>query len=202
MRPLSGKETKELLDKKPDVFTFALGEMAEDNKVKSKLETLKNDSNFLKVNLDINELVNPFLSRLFPKANFFRVNRIDIKPHIPFLIAIIGNKIYGMSVSFNRLILGHNLEANDKNIIELAKAFVIIALEGQEITFLNVKKSKRTINKKVIYWTNLKVQVKDQKQNYGCRFEKGQIQWATMNIEGETDTRCFDFKILENLPER
>ncbi|MEO0115053.1 MAG: hypothetical protein ABIK93_06210, partial [candidate division WOR-3 bacterium] len=201
MRQLSGKETKELIERIPEIFIDALGRAASDFKT-DEIAKLKQDTNFLKANLKLKELETSLLQTVFPNAHFYQLWKLDVRPHYPYLIAIIGNKLYQMPSNFNRLLLEHNLEVNDKNIIELAKAFVIIALEGKEITFLE---GKRSIDKKKsppIYRVQLKVRVNDEIQIYGFHIRYGQILWATMNVEGETDTKYFDFEIIEEPPKR
>lgn len=147
MRPLSGNEAKALIDKNPAIFTNSLGELVEDTATKNYL--LKNDPNFQI--LRIHELINPFLKQIFPKASFFKLDRIDINPHFPYLIAVVGDKLYSkMPFHFNRLLSEHGLELNDKSIIELAKAFVVVALKGQEVTFLTGKKIKNHAEAKKI----------------------------------------------------
>ncbi|MDH5684367.1 MAG: hypothetical protein OEZ20_07880, partial [candidate division WOR-3 bacterium] len=135
------------------------------------------------------------------------------------LKAVVGDRLYGMPFYFNRLLLEHNIEVNDKNIIELAKAFVIFALGSEtvlredgtwdeelalfpQITFLE---GKRSVDKKKIppiYRVHLRVRVNDEIQIYGFNIQNGQIQWATMNVEGKTATKYFDLEIIKEPPKR
>lgn len=201
MRSLSVKETKELIERIPEVFIDALGSAATDFKT-DEIATLKQDSSFLESNLKLKELSTLLLQKVFPNAHFYQLWKLDIRPHYPYLIAIIGNKLYQMPYRFNHLLLGHNSEVNNKNIIELAKVFVIVALEGQEVTFLEGKISVDKKKIPPIYRVYLKVRVNNEVQIYGFHVQNDQIQWATMNVEGKTETRYFDFEIIENPPNR
>jgi hypothetical protein len=82
---------------------------------------------------------------------------------------------------FNRLLLDNGLEVNDKNIIELAKAFVIITFADRpgffpKITFLEGKKIKEYDQ----YWaTQMDVKIK-------CRIEGGEIEtWKFSLSKGQ-----------------
>jgi hypothetical protein len=160
MRLFSGKETKELIERIPEIFTDALGRAASDFKT-DEIAELKQDTNFLKANLKLKELEAPLLKAVFPNAHFYQLWKLDTRPHFPYLIAIIGNKFYHMPSNFNRLLLEHNLEVNDKNIVKLAKAFVVIALEGKEITFLEGKRIKNFKEAKRISKNYQKLMVTD-----------------------------------------
>lgn len=187
LRPLSANEILRILLKFPEMVPS----MFKDEVL------IKKDTHRLKRLFRLSELEDSLLKQLFPTGRFYQ-GWAGKKPRHPCLMAVVGNKRYSMPSGFNHLLLEHNFEVNQKNIIELAKAFVIIALEGHEVTFKDIKKSKRKINKDIIYWVHLNIQINDQKQIYGCRFEKGQMQWATMNIEGGTTTKYFDLEIIEN----
>lgn len=124
MRPLSGKETKELVERVPEILTDILGAAA----LQDIIDNFKKmDTTYLKDNLGIKELENSFIQRSFPNAHFYKVLRLDEKPPYPYLMATSDNKRYEMPSHFNRLLLDSGLEVNDKNIIELAKALVVLA---------------------------------------------------------------------------
>lgn len=145
----------------------------------------------------------PLLIKIFPAVTFYRVYSSSTLPETPYLKAEANGKYYDLPSGFNRLILDNSLEINDTNIIKLAKAFVVITFADRlgffpKITFLE---GKRSVDKKKtppIYRVHLKVRVKDEIQIYGFNIQNGQIQWATMNVEGKTSTKYFDFEIIEN----
>ncbi|MCX7837756.1 MAG: hypothetical protein N2323_07435, partial [candidate division WOR-3 bacterium] len=169
------------------------------------------------------------LQRLLPNVNFYK--GINLVAMYPYFIAISGTNKYKMPQDFNRLILDNGLEVTDKNILELAKMFVILAvgsepvfLKGGEwgewrkrrpsltiedellsfpqITFLE---GRRSIDKKKtlpVYRAFLKVKVGDQTQIYSFRIRRGQIEEAKMNIEGETVIHYFHLKVIKISPKR
>ncbi|MCS7250149.1 MAG: hypothetical protein NZ608_04375 [candidate division WOR-3 bacterium] len=73
------------------------------------------------------------LQRFLPYVNFYK--GINLVAMYPYFIAISGTNKYKMPQDFNRLILDNGLEVTDKNILELAKMFVILAV-GSEPVFL------------------------------------------------------------------
>jgi len=77
------------------------------------------------------------LARIFPTARFYRGHNFNSPPY-PYLMAIEGNRRYPMPYGFNHLLMDNGLKVTDKNIIELAKAFVTVAIgEGfPKVTFL------------------------------------------------------------------
>jgi hypothetical protein len=203
MRPLSGKEMKELIVQKPEIFTDALGSAATDFKA-DEIAAFKQDSAFLVETLKLKELLTPLLQKLFPNAHFYQLCKLDIRPHYPYLIAIIGNKLYQMPSEFNQLLLQHNLKVNDRNIIELAKAFVIIALEGHEITFLESKRirEERMIGKKknVTYIAQLKEKVGEEFRTWHLPqdiYEKNQFGGAALNNKDDKVIETYRLLVIE-----
>ncbi len=141
LRPLSASEIMGILQSFPEMVP---GFLKED--VFSKKDTLR-----LKRLFRFSELDNTLLKQIFSNARFYRGFDGKKPPH-PYLMVVVENKRYSMPSNFNRLLLEHNLEVNDGNIIELAKAFVIIALEGKEITFLEGKRIKEGYRPLHIEW--------------------------------------------------
>lgn len=193
LRPLSVNEVMEILQKFP--------EMVPDN-FKDEIFN-KGDENVIKDLFNFRELEDvDLLKHLFPTVRFIKANKFT-KPPLPYLMAISDDKRYENVPSlFNRLLLDNGIEVNNKNIIELAKAFVIIALEGKEITFLEGKSSVDKKKDPPIYRVHLKVEVNNQKQIYGFHIKKGQFQWVTMDIEGGTTTKWFDLEVIEDTLKR
>jgi hypothetical protein len=201
MRPLSGKETNELIDRIPEIFTDALGAAATGLKT-DEIREIKRDTLFLKSNLRISELTNSLLQGVFSKAHLYQLWKLESQPHTPYLIAIIGDKDYHMPSSFNRLLLEHNLEVNNKNIVKLAEAFVIIAFEGQEITFLEGKKIKEYDKEWYVNWSvQIKCIIGDTKDIQTWKFSlstvrKGQFSGVDVFVNNNR-LRNYQLKTLE-----
>ena len=101
----------------------------------------------------------PLLIKVFPKTKFYKLYSAYTDPSTSYIFSFYNGQFNVMPVGFNHLLLDNGLEVTDKNIIELAKAFVVIAFmdnpyirywEGEqyiisavkEITFLEGKRIK------------------------------------------------------------
>jgi hypothetical protein len=74
---------------------------------------------------DFSEVKAARLEQVFPTARFYK--GLDFRsPPAPYLMAVVGNKRYWMPGQFNQLLLDNGLQVTDKNIIELAKTFVLL----------------------------------------------------------------------------
>ncbi|MBM3331517.1 hypothetical protein FJY68_06650 [candidate division WOR-3 bacterium] len=82
-------------------------------------------------------------------------------------MAIEGNKRYPMPYGFNHLLIDNGLKVTDKNIIELAKAFVTVAIgEGfPRVTFLQATRTKQVISG-TPYSARLEVQTDEQTEEW------------------------------------
>jgi hypothetical protein len=82
------------------------------------------------------EMTASALKRAFPTTRFY-VGRGFSKPPHSYLVAISGRKRYGTG-SFNQLLVDNGLEINDACAVDIAKAFVIMAIGSSfpEITFV------------------------------------------------------------------
>ena len=70
------------------------------------------------------------LERVFPTSSFYRAYR-DGLPSIPYLVAVGNDSLISMPDGFNWLLLEHGIEVSDKNIVEMAKVFVLLAVGDQ-----------------------------------------------------------------------
>ncbi|MDH5684368.1 MAG: hypothetical protein OEZ20_07885 [candidate division WOR-3 bacterium] len=157
--------------------------------------------------------VHTLLKRVFPAVQFYQLNSGITVPETPYIMGYRNGKFYNLPSSFNRLLLDNNLEVNDKNIIELAKAFVVIALMDNppidysqpnwednldklpEVIFLEGKRSVDKKQKPPIYWVHIETEVNKQKQEWDFRIREGLFQWGTRRNEGETSIKYYDFVI-------
>jgi hypothetical protein len=68
------------------------------------------------------------LKRAFPNVRFFKGLDFDIHPPIPYVMAIAGRKRYPMPGGLNQLLVDSDVRVTDANLVEIAKAAVILAL--------------------------------------------------------------------------
>jgi hypothetical protein len=99
----------------------------------------KDDASYLGV-YQFSEVTAAQLEHMFPAARFYEGFYIML-PATPYLMAVVGDRRYMMPAEFNRLLLDNGLQVTDKNIVELAEAFVVLAVgyQGAQITFLDGK---------------------------------------------------------------
>ncbi len=139
--------------------------------------------------------VHTLLKKVFPAVQFYKLNSGITVPETPYITGYRNGKFYNLPSGFNRLLLDNNLEVNDKNIIELAKAFVVIALMDNpsidysqpnwednldklpEITFLEGKRIKKRVGSAGIYNAFVKVKIGDEIQEWYFRTGYGGQFW-------------------------
>jgi hypothetical protein len=68
------------------------------------------------------------LRRAFPNVRFFKGLNFDIHPPMPYVMAIAGHKRYPMPGGLNQLLVDSDVRVTDANLVEIAKAAVILAL--------------------------------------------------------------------------
>ncbi len=125
----------------------------------------------------------PLLSIVLPQVIFYKLYSAITLPETPFLQGFCNNKFYSLPAGFNQLLLDNSIEIDEDNIIELAKAFVIVALmdyppvdytksgwqeklnEVPQITFLEGKR----IQEKTVEGIRWDAEIK-------CRIGDGEIQ--------------------------
>jgi hypothetical protein len=74
------------------------------------------------------------LARLFPNTAFYRALYHRGRPDFPYLTSISDTSLLYLPSDFNRLLRVYNMEVTDDNKVELAKAFVLMAI-GDENGF-------------------------------------------------------------------
>lgn len=134
MRHVSTSEAMDILHKFPEL-------------IPSYLASKKDDAEDMAGTFGFVEVTIAPLARIFPTARFYRGHDFYSPPH-PYLMAIEGEKRYPMPYGFNHLLIDNGLKVTDKNIIELAKAFVTVAIgEGlPKVTFLQATRTKQMIS--------------------------------------------------------
>jgi hypothetical protein len=114
LRRLSSSEVMTIFDKYSDMVS---GEPAHlrGNEVLARLYPLS-------------EMTAAPLKRAFPNVRFFKGLNFDIHPPMPYVMAIAGHKRYPMPGGLNQLLVDSDVRVTDANLVEIAKAAVILAL--------------------------------------------------------------------------
>jgi hypothetical protein len=73
------------------------------------------------------------LDRLFPSAAFYMALRRGGTPRFPYMISISGNRVFEMPSGFNLLLRDQGVRVMDDNVVDLAMAFVILAVGSEPI---------------------------------------------------------------------
>ena len=68
------------------------------------------------------------LKRAFPNVRFFKELDTEMAPPFPYVMAIAGRKRYPMPCGLNQLLVDSDVRVTDSNLVEIAKAAVILAL--------------------------------------------------------------------------
>ena len=145
LRRLSGSEVMDIINKFPEMVPSYFAEQ-------------RNDTGFLKTLFPFCEVTSTLLDRAFPGVRFFKGTDFGrSEGGSPYLMAIAGDKRYVMPGRSNYLLLDGGQKVTDKNITELAKAFVILAVGSEvsfpEINFLDAKRTRHTINTRTYDFT-------------------------------------------------
>ena len=102
--------------------------------VPSDMAWAKDDAPYLTSVFEFSEVTTPLLNAAFPAVRFYKGRGADVsKPPIPYLMAVVGDKRHMMPEGFNRLLFDSGLKVTDKNMIALAKAFVVLAVGSQRV---------------------------------------------------------------------
>jgi hypothetical protein len=152
--------------------------------VPSYLAARRNDTAYIAGMFGFVEVTIEPLARIFPTARFYRGHNFNSPPY-PYLMAIEGNKCYGMPHGFNRLLIDNGLKVTDKNIIELAKAFVTVAIgEGfPKVTFLQATRTKQVISG-TPYSVRLEIQTDEQTEEWFFSLSYWHDQFGTVYRRG------------------
>ena len=119
-RQVSTGEAMDILRKFPDL-------------VPDYLVSKKNDAEYMARLFGFVEVTAAPLTRIFPLVRFYRGHDFARPPN-PYMMATAGDKGYGV-YKFNQLLIDNGLEVTDKNIVELAEAFVVLAIGNMERSF-------------------------------------------------------------------
>jgi hypothetical protein len=121
LRRISSSEVMDLLGRFPDI-------------IPSYFAWARNDTSYLVDLFQFSEVTTPLLRDVFPSVRFFKGRGAEVaKPPIPYLMAVVGDKYCLPPEGFNRLLSYVGLEVNDKNILSLAKAFVVLAVGSRAV---------------------------------------------------------------------
>jgi len=119
LRRISGDEVVQILRRFPEM-------------VPDYLASRKNDEAYLARVFRFSEVTTPLLRDVFPTVRFYKGLDFN-KPPIPYLMAAVGDKYCLPPEGFNRLLSYVGLKVNDKDILPLAKAFVVLAVGSRKV---------------------------------------------------------------------
>lgn len=74
------------------------------------------------------QLQGELLGRLFPDDTFYEGHNNTTLPPFPYLLVASGDQLLALPQGFDHLLIGHGMTVTDSNIIELAEAFVSVAV--------------------------------------------------------------------------
>lgn len=100
--------------------------------VPQDMASVKNDTSYVTSVFEFSEVTAAPLSDVFTAARFYK-GLSGSKPPYPYVMAIAGDRRYTMPDGFNSLLLDGGQEVTDKNIVALAKAFVVLAVGNQRM---------------------------------------------------------------------
>lgn len=89
----------------------------------------------------------PLLVKIFPQVKFYLLFSSVSMPQSSYFKAEYKRKFYSLPFEFNRLLIDNGLEVNNKNIIELAKAFVVIASAELRFAYVPIPKLAETVER-------------------------------------------------------
>jgi hypothetical protein len=94
----------------------------------------KNDTSYLVSVFEFSEVTTPLLREVFPAVRFYKGRGAEVaSTPIPYLMATVGDKYCLPPEGFNRLLSYVGLKVNDKDILPLAKAFVVLAVGSRAV---------------------------------------------------------------------
>jgi hypothetical protein len=120
LRRLSTDEVMSIIRKFPEM-------------VPADLASKRNDTAYLNDYFEFSEVRAAQLEKVFPATRFYKGREFNSLPPFPYLMAVVGNKRYWLPGQFNQLLLDNGLQVTDRNIIELAKTFVLLAAGSQPV---------------------------------------------------------------------
>ncbi|HTW92784.1 MAG TPA: hypothetical protein VMH22_13920 [bacterium] len=175
LRHISTSEAMDILQKFPEL-------------VPSFLAARRNDAEYMAGTFGFVEVSEPTLARVFPAAHFYLGHDFTSPPRHPYLMAIDEGKGYSMPYGFNRLLIDNGMNVTNKNIIELAEAFIIAAIYGEqgpstEVTFLGATRAKYVISGDD-YDACVRVQIGQQTEEWFFSLPVGLGQFGTVERRG------------------
>ena len=129
---------------------------------------------------DTQEVTHPILLEVFPNVTFYKTtNGITLSPKYV-IIAFYNETEYIMPYKFNKLMLNYGIKLNTSNVIDLAKAFIIVSRpwDFSEINFTSVFVLKETVEVKTYSRVN---GITDKWEFY---IREGQFDYVKRNITG------------------
>ena len=171
LRRISASEVMDILRKFPEM-------------VSGRIASVMNDTGRVKRLFPFSEVTSASLGRVFPGVRFYKGLDFGRLPENPYLIAIAGDKRYMMTGGFNRLLIDNGQKVTDENLVEMAKAFVVLAVGGEghsypEITFLDATSTKQVINGRS-YSAKLRVKIGEQTEEWHFAISVWQGQFGTV----------------------
>jgi len=180
----------------------------------------KNDTSYLVSVFEFSEVTTPLLSGVFPAARFYK-GLSGSKPPYPYMMAIAGDRRYTMPDGFNQLLLHGGQEVTDKNMIALAKAFVVMALGNQrmygnpmfggpqgdellafpQVTFLGAKTTKLKTDRPTNDAVVLKARIGSQTEDWHFTVLQNQFEGAA-RVNKKGLIMDYNAIIVESLPGR
>ncbi len=194
VRPLSASEVMDILSGFPEM-------------VPSDLADQRNDTSYLVGVFGFAELTVPLLERIFPATRFYIGRDFHRKPSGSYVMAIAGNRRYMMPTEFNKLLAASGLKVTDKNMVELAEAFVICAIGSEqyssfpEIAFLVVARATLKADLPTENALILKVKTGGRTEKWHFSVSRGQFEGAA-RVSEKGLIKNYPSVIVESLPAR
>jgi hypothetical protein len=192
LRQISESEMMDFLRKFPEMLS-------------SYSASERNDTGYLEQAFRFTEVTAAPLEHAFPAARFCRGRDLAVADASSlYLIAVAGDKRYAMPEEFNRLLIDNGLKVTDKNVAELAEAFVVAAIAKEsrslpEITFLGATRIKLKAELPTEDAIVLTVKIGDQMEEWHFSVLRGQFEGAAKVYEGGL-IKDFPAGIVKPLP--
>jgi hypothetical protein len=182
LRRISASEVMDILNKFPEM-------------VPSYFATERNNVGLLTQLFRFSEVTAAPLKRAFPAVRFYKGLDGKKPPH-PYLMAIAGDTRYLVPGDLNQLLLDNGLKVTDENMIELARAFVILAVgteralgnpefvgaEGDELlsfTKLTFLSAKMQVTDEASHAAKLTVRIGDDEEIWYFARWHDQLGWVS-----------------------
>jgi hypothetical protein len=186
LRRLSSSEVMDILGRFPGM-------------IPKDMAWAKGDTSYLVSVFEFSEVTMSLLSDVFPTVRFYKGRGLEFsKPPIPYLMAVMSDRRYMMPDGFNQLLFDSGLEVDDKNIIALARAFVVLAVgsrpalgytvygepRGDElqafprVTFSDAQRIAQRIGG-TLYSAKLKVRIGEQAEEWYFAVRRSQFHFVS-----------------------